>query len=496
MKGLRFVLVIFLFSSMITIYSQEKKSRLIILADMGNEPDEEQQMAHMMLYANEFDLEGLIAVSGKYLNSEHRLPERRRLYPELFHKIINGYEKVYPNLKKHADGYPEPIYLRSIVASGHTAYGVAAIGKGKSNQGSELLLKSFLKEDQRPLYIVVNAGSNTLAQALIDYEGLYSKKELKNLLKKIWVFENGAQDDAGAWICANYPEINWLRSNYQTYAYGGPAWAWGNSKNDDKKGPYAWAPYAYNATGQHQWALEHIKNHGALGWVYPLRETHSGKLVFIEGGGTIPWLGLVHQGMSDFTKPHWGGWSGRFSSEKVKNVYSRHQSVKATEVSFGDFEVYAEAKDTWTDTAVDSIYKNIYTPVWRWRQAYFDDFKGRMDWCVASFENANHHPVASVNSDATEKVYFLTAKPGTKLVLDGSDSSDPDNDALFYHWWMYKEPSTYDKEVEIQNAKTSIATTFIPKNAKGKTIHIIFELTDDNNIGKLTDYRRIIIEVD
>ena len=37
--------------------------RLIILADMGNEPDEEQQMTHMLVNCNEFDLKGLIAVT-------------------------------------------------------------------------------------------------------------------------------------------------------------------------------------------------------------------------------------------------------------------------------------------------------------------------------------------------------------------------------------------------------------------------------------------------
>ena len=52
-------------------------SRLIILADMGNEPDEEQQMAHMIMCSNEFELEGLIAVSGIYLRPEAKDPYRR-----------------------------------------------------------------------------------------------------------------------------------------------------------------------------------------------------------------------------------------------------------------------------------------------------------------------------------------------------------------------------------------------------------------------------------
>jgi len=102
------ILLLLLCLSFQCTFGQSEKSRLIILADMGNEPDEVQQMVHMMMYSNEFDLEGLIAVSGKYLHSKHRLPERTRLYPDLFHMIIDAYKKDLNNLQKHAEGWPEP----------------------------------------------------------------------------------------------------------------------------------------------------------------------------------------------------------------------------------------------------------------------------------------------------------------------------------------------------------------------------------------------------
>jgi hypothetical protein len=47
-----------------------ERPRLMVLADMGNEPDEEQQMAHMLVCCNAFDLEALIAITGKYLRPE------------------------------------------------------------------------------------------------------------------------------------------------------------------------------------------------------------------------------------------------------------------------------------------------------------------------------------------------------------------------------------------------------------------------------------------
>ena len=87
------------------------RARLIVLADMGNEPDEEQQMLHLLMCANEFEVEGLIAVTGKYLRPEHKVPYRQKLHPELFTRLIDGYAKVYPNLKLHAAGWPSPEYL-------------------------------------------------------------------------------------------------------------------------------------------------------------------------------------------------------------------------------------------------------------------------------------------------------------------------------------------------------------------------------------------------
>jgi len=169
------------------LFAQTDNHRLIILADMGNEPDEVQQMVHMMMYSNEFDLEGLIAVTGKHLNPQQKRPYRRVLHPELFTGIIDAYSEVIENLKQHATGWPEVDFLRSIVATGQPEYGISGTGEGKSSPGSELIMKSFLKDDDRPIYIVVNAGSNTLAQALIDFQAKYSQDETDTVIRKLRV---------------------------------------------------------------------------------------------------------------------------------------------------------------------------------------------------------------------------------------------------------------------------------------------------------------------
>ncbi|RMD75063.1 MAG: DUF1593 domain-containing protein, partial [Lentisphaerae bacterium] len=311
--------------------------RLIVLADMGNEPDEMQQMIHMIMCSNEFDVEGLIPVTGKFLRPEQKNPYRRVLHPELFHQIIDAYAKVLPNLRIHAQGWPEPDYLRSIVKTGQTEYGMKGVGEGKSSPGSELIIQAAMKPDPRPLWIVINAGSNTLAQALFDFRRTHSPAETAALIKKLRVFENGAQDNAGAWICSQFPEIHWIRSNYQTYAYGGPG-ARDSQGRPICPGPNSWLPYPATPEGQHRWAEQHImRDHGPLGAIFPYRSFKKhGKehLAFIEGGGTTPWLGLVNRGLFDQDHPWWGGWSGRFTREKVKNPWSRHRDIREEEQQY------------------------------------------------------------------------------------------------------------------------------------------------------------------
>jgi hypothetical protein len=111
-KLLSIVLVLLNVHQIDPVRASVLRHRLLILADMGNEPDEKQQIVHMIMCSNEFEIEGLIAVTGKLLRPESRNLDKQVLHPELFTGIIDGYARVLDNLKKHASCWNNPSYLR------------------------------------------------------------------------------------------------------------------------------------------------------------------------------------------------------------------------------------------------------------------------------------------------------------------------------------------------------------------------------------------------
>ncbi|NJM37432.1 MAG: DUF1593 domain-containing protein [Akkermansiaceae bacterium] len=281
-----------------------------------------------------------------------------------------------------------------------------------------------------------------------------------------------------------------MRSNFQTYCYGGP--------DHQNLGPHTWKPYAYSPEGQNEWAEENVRSdHGTFGKLYPAR-FDIGRMHFIEGGGTIPWMGLVSRGLTNSSEPSWGGWSGRFSAEKLENVWSRHPEVKSDEQAFLPFALHTEVSDRWKDPEDGKLYDSLSAPIWRWRKAMWNDFKARMDWCHQPYAKANHPPHAVLNGDHSNSILKLTAKPGELMKFAANGSTDPDGNGLRYAWWNYPEVGRkpYGRSLEISNSSTPEISFTIPQDAVSKELHLILEVSDDSSIVSLVDYRRAVISIE
>ena len=88
------------------------KPRVIVTTD--GEIDDECSMVRFLLYANEWDVEGIVTSSSQYHWQGHKWAGDDWLEP-----YLDAYAKVYPNLKKHDPEFPPPDYLRSRAGFGN-----------------------------------------------------------------------------------------------------------------------------------------------------------------------------------------------------------------------------------------------------------------------------------------------------------------------------------------------------------------------------------------
>jgi hypothetical protein len=174
-------------------------------------------MVRQLVCANEFDIEGLIVSTGCWKKTQSNT--------DMLDKILDAYAEVYDNLIVHAEGYPTPEYLKSISVMGQTGYGMGDVGTGKDSPGSELIIASVDKDDPRPVWVMGWGGMNNIAQAIWKVHETRSPEELEKFLSKLRLFDILGQDDAGAWIAKNFPEVFYIRA---TGVYG-----WQPPKNED-----------------------------------------------------------------------------------------------------------------------------------------------------------------------------------------------------------------------------------------------------------------------
>ncbi|EOO01710.1 putative cellulose-binding protein [Phaeoacremonium minimum UCRPA7] len=164
------------------------KRRLFVLTDIANEPDDAQSLVRLLVYSNEFDIQGIVATTSVWLNDTTRADQ--------IYGILDAYEEVLPNLRKHADGYPEAAYLRGLVTSGLPVYGMDGVGSAKDSDGSKLLVSAVDASDE-PTWVLVWGGSSVLAQALWHVNATRSSTEVEKFVSKLRAYAISDQDNTG-----------------------------------------------------------------------------------------------------------------------------------------------------------------------------------------------------------------------------------------------------------------------------------------------------------
>jgi len=498
MKKLFFILcaVVLISCSKDPVVVQDKP-RTIITTD--GEVDDMDSFIRMLLYANEFEIEGLVysssmwhyAGDGKGTLFTSEMPMTARIYGQKtdlrwpgtkwMEELIDKYALVYTNLIKHDKEYPTPDYLKSIIRIGNIDFEGEM---SKDTEGSDFIKSVLMDDEPGPVYLQAWGGTNTIARALKsiekDYKGSSEwDKIYKKISEKAILYLILDQDATYKnYVAKNWPDITVI---YNSSQFGSLAYRW-----------YRVVPEELRIYMNGKWFSENIKfNHGPLLEKYFLwgdgqkiegdpDHTHGdlqeaekqGRMQydFISEGDSPAYLYLLDFGLRSMENPSYGGLGGRFvQSETDPGRWEDGRNV-------ADFNPFTGKPE--------SSYPQV-----RWIKTLQNDFAVRANWCVKEYSEVNHAPVVRLKCPAD-----MTVKPGDIIKLKGT-AIDHDGDLLSYSWWQYEEAGTCNESVIIENSEKKSASLVIPADAKpDETIHIILEVTDDG-IPNLTRYKRVLITV-
>lgn len=413
------------------------KLRTIVTTD--GETDDRCSMIRFLLYANEWDIRGLIHSSSKHhWKGDETHPAKKWNEVTWLDRQLAQYAEVYPNLKLHDAGYPAPDYLKQQVFVGNIAY---EGDMEKPTPGSQRIAEVLLDSDPSPVWLQVWGGANTIARALKSIEEQHPMR-MAEVTRKARLFIIASQDTTTEdYILKKWPGIYIVRSSGAYLALG-----------------YRWEQIMTPAEQKYfdkDWMRENIlDDRGSLCAAYEVRKDGG----FRSEGDSPAFLHLIDVGLRSLEQPNYGGWGGRFEW----------------------------AGNQWRSAPDDG---SMSRTIMRWSPAFQNDWATRADWCVKSYQQANHPPRVKLAHAAN-----LTARHGEVIKLSAQGSLDPDKNQLTYKWWHYPEPGTYRGKIVIQKPDEPEATLSVPNDARiSETVHLVCEVTD-SGVPPLTRYQRVVIQ--
>lgn len=303
-----------------------------------SDPDDVQSMVRFLLYTNDLDVEGLVASAGTFAN----VAKKQNILD-----VLDLYDEVDENLRKHDPRYPTAKELRAVTWEGRSgAWGAPAVGTkakplhdilgdGQDSEASNAIIRAVDRADPRPVWVCVWGGPREVAQAIWKVRATRSPAELERFLSKLRLYVIAKQDSTAQWLLDSFPDLFIILSekNYM-------GMFWNMSGSDPKLADLVWI----NANVR--------QGHGPLGAVYP-KSGWDPQYPGQQEGDTPSFLHLVSavRGVNDPEKPDQAGWGGKF----VRPDTSRKH---------------------WFDDPAGA------KTVWRWRAEVQKDFARRAGWML------------------------------------------------------------------------------------------------------------------
>lgn len=321
-----------------TALSAAERPRLVVLTDIGGDPDDRQSLVRLLVYANEFSIEGLIASAA---GTPGELKESLTR-PDLIRTAIAAYGEVLPNLSRHATGWPSADDLLHVVKTGNPHRGRTFIGEGHDTEGSRWLIARIdAGTPAQPLNVSIWGGQTDLAQALWRVKQDRGPAGFAEFVRRFHVCDTSDQDGIAEWMRREFPGMFYILSK---------AAAGRDKREATFRGMYLGGDESLTSRA---WVEQNVLSRGPLGALYPTKAyTAPNPHACLKEGDTPSWFFFLPLGGNDPRDPTKPGWGGQFQL----------------------------ASDGW--------YRDLPSggreTVSRWRPAFQADFARRMAWCFPS----------------------------------------------------------------------------------------------------------------
>ena len=415
----------------------EPRLRVVIETDIGGDRDDQSSFVRFLLYANEWDVEGILIDRhpDEFQNDGLAAnPTGAADSLEMARDYIERYGDVHSRLVVHDARYPSQAALEAVTVAAHD----------QTDAGRDLLVAALLKNDPRPLWYG-NWGSNSGTQS-----------NLERALDWIQANEPGSYDAARASL-----RVSTL-----------------DGANPRLPLAQASAIPIYVETGfpqlgsdiESRWYRRFDDITG--GYLEPA-DLHDFADLYMgeKEGDTWSFVYLLPNGLNVPEEPTWGGAAGRYLPRSI-----------------GQNHFWNDAEDTWNAST------NRDNTAARWAEALQNDFAARLDWAAqAQFADANHPPAVVLDGAPGLAPKLLAPNAGATVALSLAGTNDPDGDGLSLSFVHYPEAGSYGGDVVIQSSGETAEVT-VPADAAGEQIQIVVVVADDGS-PSLTRYRRVVLDV-
>ncbi len=302
-----------------------EKPRIIISSDIGgSDPDDYQSLIHYLLYTDIVESEGILSSPPYAGRKEHIIA------------TLKAYREDYPNLIRWGD-YPRYEELVKLTYQG--ALEVGRPTQGKATEASQHIVNTALKEDKRPLYILVWGSLTDVAQALFDKPEIEANIRLYSIGS--W---NTRQDpESRNYIYQYHPKLWWIE-NDQTFR----GMYMGVKQSDD--------------LDNESFVSQHVAGHGTMGDFFVKQKAD------IKMGDTPSVLYMISPlvaNVGNWDNPASPSWGGSFVKVEERVNYWRD--------------------DPKSELSING--KQGAKTVNQWREDYLRDWQKRMDRCLGQIIN-------------------------------------------------------------------------------------------------------------